>query len=123
MYDVTTRRLPPAGSHRAIESPCHVGPLPDDARGAKRKSRVCVPASVSMRSVSASCQVMCRRPGTFMMAPAPYDLHWLPARSSAAGSHALMIGTAAGEAGIRRYSPFAGVTIRYRQFSVTYDTQ
>ena len=71
-----------------------------------------MPASVSMRSVSASCHVMCRRPGTFMIAPAPYDLHWLPARVSATGSQALMIGTPAGETGIRRYSPLAGVTIR-----------
>jgi hypothetical protein len=58
-----------------------------------------------------------------MIAPAPYDLHCSPARASAAGSQALMIGRAAGLTGIRRYSPFGGVTIRYRQFSVTYDTQ
>ena len=67
---------------------------------------------MSMRSVSASCQVMCNRPGTLMMLPAPYDLHWLPARVSAAGSQALMIGTAAGVTGMRRYSPLGGVTIR-----------
>src|SRR3954470_1674903 len=147
--DVTTLRLPPRSgaatrSQRAIDSPCQVGdafddgeadkPRPtgarpadgvvdDSVRSVKRSSRVCFPASVSIRSVFASCHVMCRRPGTLMMAPAPYDLHWSPARSSAAGSHALMIGSAAGEAGMRRYSPFAGVTMRYRQFSVTYDTQ
>src|SRR5262245_5180825 len=122
MFDVTTRRLPPPSgpstrSQRATDSPCQVGRVPDedlapDAGAAKRKRRVCFPASVSMRSVSASCHVMCRRPGTFMMAAAPYDLHWLPARSSADGSHELMIGTAAGDTGIRRYSPLAGVTIR-----------
>ena len=55
-----------------------------------------MPASVSMRSVSASCQVMCSRPGTLMMFPAPYDLHWLPARSSAAGSQALIRGSCSG---------------------------
>src|SRR3954468_3132843 len=147
--DVTTLKLPPwsgavTRSQCAIDSPCHVGDAFDDgeadkprptgprATGArptgdgpsvKRSSRVCLPESVSIRSVLASCHVMCRRPGTLMMAPAPYDLHWSSARSSAAGSHALMIGSAAGEAGIRRDSPLAGVTIRYRQFSVTYDTQ
>src|SRR4051812_29907061 len=136
-------------SQRAIDSPCHVGdafddgeadkPRPTGARptetgptgarptgevpSANRSNRVCFPASVSIRSVLASCHVMCSRPGTLMMAPAPYDLHWSPARSSTAGSHALMIGSAAGEAGMRRYSPLAGVTMRYRQFSVTYDTQ
>ena len=35
------------------------------------------------------------------------------------GTQQMMIGNAAGEDGILRYSPFAGVTIRYRQFSVT----
>ena len=68
MFDVTTLRLPPfsgAGtcSQRAADSPCHVGWAPDEARAVKRKRRVCVPASVSTRSVSASCQVMCNRPG------------------------------------------------------------
>src|SRR5690348_9826147 len=110
MFDVTTLRLPPrsgaaTGSHCAIDSPCHVGfVFADDAGAPKRKRRVCVPASVSMRSVLASCHVMCSRVGTFMIAPTPYDLHWFPARVSAAGSHALMIGTAAGETGMRRYS-------------------
>src|SRR5262252_6613751 len=120
-----TRRLPPpgAGSHVAADSPCQLGEAGAGERGEKWNSRVCVPASVSTRSVSASCQVMCSRPGTLMMLPAPYDLHWLPARSSAAGSQALMIGSAARDEGMRRYSPLAGVTIRYRQFSVTYDTQ
>src|SRR5947207_7829893 len=127
MFDVATRRLPPpgAGSHVAAESPCQLRGPGDAATapGAKWKRRVCVPASVSIFSVSASCHVMCSRPGTLMMLPAPYDLHWLPARSSAAGSHALMIDRAARDEGMRRYSPLAGVTIRYRPFSVTYDTQ
>src|SRR3954471_22646607 len=121
MLEVTTRRLPPpsppfARSHVALDSPCQLGTVavtraaPPAAvlAAAKWNRRVCVPASVSMRSVSLSCQVMCRRPGTLMMAPAPYDLHWFPARWSATGSQLLMIGRAAGDAGMRRYSPLAG---------------
>src|SRR6185436_6650405 len=117
MFVVTTRRLLPPSLpavfvHCALDSPCHDAGcgLALGGVATKRRRRVCVPASVSMRSVLASCQVMCRRPGTFMMAAAPYDLHWLPAFSSAAGSHALMRGSAAGLAGILRYSPLAGVT-------------
>ena len=34
-------------SHCAVESPCHVGGPAGAAAGANRKSRVCVPASVS----------------------------------------------------------------------------
>jgi hypothetical protein len=53
----------------------------------KCSNRVWVPASVSIFNVDSSCQVMCRRPGTRMIAAAPYDLHALPSFSSLAGSH------------------------------------
>jgi hypothetical protein len=53
-----------------------------------------VPASVSSFSVLSSCHVMWMRPGTRMIAAAPYDLHWLPAASSAAGFQAFTIWSA-----------------------------
>src|SRR6266851_626680 len=97
------RRPPPPGSQSAIELPCHdrgsdpdFGSDPDECGSApeipgarpKWKRRVCVPASVSMRSVVSSCQVMCSRPGTRIIAGAPYERHCSPAASSFAGSHA-----------------------------------
>src|SRR5260370_15125264 len=80
-------RLPPANSHCAIEVPCHVG-SPDDGAPVKYSERVCVPASVSILSTLSLSQVMWTRPGCRMMLPTPYDLHWLPAASSLAGSQA-----------------------------------
>src|SRR4051812_3790583 len=50
----------------AFESPCQLGE-PEAGEAAKCRSRDWVPASISMRSVSASCQVMCSLAGTLMM--------------------------------------------------------
>ena len=82
-----------------------------------------MPASVSIFSVLSSAQVMCSRPGTRMIPPAPYALHWLPSASSFAGSHAAPIARAARLSGTPAKSPLAGVCIRQRQSSVTTDTQ
>src|SRR5580704_9158471 len=66
---------------------------------------------------------MCRRPGTRMMAGAPYDLHCRPAASSLAGSQASVTFRASALVGILAASPFSGATMRQRQSSVTYATQ
>src|SRR5258708_1840561 len=79
---------PPAYSQLAAEKPCHPSSPAGGAALPKCSSRVCVPASDSILSVVSLSQVRCRRPGTRMIAPAPYDLHWLPAASSLAGSQA-----------------------------------
>ena len=92
---------PGGRSHCAVETPCQLGGGSVAGRGPNVNSRVCVPASVSTFKVVSSCQVMCSRPGTRMIAPAPKALHWLPAASSAAGSHASAILRASGVIGTK----------------------
>src|SRR5262245_3621040 len=58
-----------------------------------------------------------------MIAAAPYALHSLPDRSSAAGSHASASLRASAVMGTFWKSPFGGVIIRKRQSSVTNATQ
>src|SRR5437868_3879707 len=84
----------------AIESPCQEGGDPADFQPPKWKSRVCVPASISIFNVSASCQVMCSRSGIFMMIAAPYPLHSSSAGTGRFGSHASAACLAAGNIGI-----------------------
>src|SRR6185295_11781387 len=62
-------------SHWATESPCNVGAPAGAFQSPKWKTRVCLPASVSMRKVWSSCQVIWRRPGTRSRDGAPNDLH------------------------------------------------
>src|SRR5688572_26522692 len=72
--------------------------------------------------VLSSTQLMWNRPGTRMMAAAPYDLH-ASAAGSFAGSHELAIFRASGLAGIIEKSPRGGTIIRRCQCSVTTETQ
>src|ERR1035441_8544389 len=58
-----------------------------------------------------------------MIAAAPYDLHWLPLASSFSGSHVLATRRPSALTGTPGKSPFSGVTMRYRQSSVTTATQ
>src|ERR1700735_1885059 len=103
MLVVTTLSEPPGGggaaaprprggglrpSQLASEYPCQLAASLAGAFALKWNVRVCVPASASTLSVLSSVQVMWTRPGTRMMAAAPYALHWLPAAMSLSGSHA-----------------------------------
>src|SRR6185295_13365541 len=54
---------------------------------------------------------------------APYALHCSPDASSLAGSQAFRTAIAAAFTGMLTRSPLGGVTIRYRQSSVTTETQ
>src|SRR5919201_4862577 len=66
-------------------------------------------------------QVMCRRPGTLMIAAAPNGLQ--PLSAMRAGSHASAARRPAGLRGMLVTSPLGGTNIRQRQSSVTADTQ
>src|SRR5687768_959291 len=92
------RPPPPATIQLAADVPCQLGFVA--AGGAvKWKRRVWVPASVSTFSVLSSCQLMRIRPGTRMIAGAPYARHCSPAAVSLAGSHSLATLVAAGVIG------------------------
>ena len=87
MLVVVTTSFFDGASQLAIECPCHVRSR-GGADAAKRSMRVCIPASLSTRSVCSSCQAIRNLAGTRMMAAPPYALHCWPAASSAAGFHA-----------------------------------
>src|SRR4029450_13603966 len=110
-------------SHLAAENPCQLGWLSLGGCASKCRSRVCVPASVSIFRVASSCHEIRRRPGTRMTAGAPYALHCNPAASSFTGSQASSIFRASALIGTLAASLLSGVTIRQRQSSVTTDTQ
>src|SRR4051812_47095084 len=80
-----------------------------------------MPASVSIFRFLSSIQEILRRPGTRMIAAAPYALQ--PSAAAFAGSHASAILFPSGLTGMLDVSPFFGVNIRQRQSSVTTDTQ
>src|SRR5688572_26173302 len=75
-----------------------------------------------MRIVLSLTQLIWKRPGTRMIAAAPYDLQASPA-GSFAGSQALAILRASGFAGIIEKSPRGGTIMRRCQCSVTTETQ
>ena len=80
--------LPPSNSHYATEWPCQSA-FPDSPSELPNCSRrVCVPASVSISNVFGFAHVTCSRPGTRIIAAAPYGLHCSPAARSLSGSHA-----------------------------------
>src|SRR4029450_7538066 len=110
-------------SHLAADNPRHLGSPSLGGCASKGRSRVCVPASVSIFRVASSCHEIRSRPGTRMIAGAPYALHCNPAASSFTGSHASTILRASALMGTLAASPLSGVTMRQRQSSVTTDTQ
>ena len=98
-------------THSATEVPCQLRGAAGSAAAANRNIRVCVPASVSILSVVSSCHAMRNRPGTRMIAGAPYDLHCTPAASSRAGSQLLAISRAAGVTGTVSWTYWNGAWV------------